>query len=279
MGRARPRAGSRRGPGVGRGIGPLVVLRGRACASLLLPTLLALSLAGCGGGLTGSPGTITALPPDPDAITPTATVTPGQPAPAPAPDTEQDPQPTWRGAPLTADEQPVEDADLGVAFGVPRTFSELDPGNVANSQGSLEERRKVAAMLGLSLEDYTQMLQARLGRIFTSIVAEPGDPVALVVTHTPGRALPPDATLRAGVSTGLAGPVHRLTHVRTQAGPAVRLTYHLGGTRGVYGVAIALVVGDQVVTFSSQGTSPAKVGAFVDRVAATLWATRTHGVV
>ena len=44
---------------------------------------------------------------------------------------------------------------------------------VANSQGSLEERRKVAAMLGLSLEDYTQMLQARMGRIFTSIVAEP----------------------------------------------------------------------------------------------------------
>ncbi|MFC8502103.1 hypothetical protein ACFUC1_07065 [Pedococcus sp. NPDC057267] len=274
MGRARPGAGSSRGQGSTRGPGLRGGVRAGVCASLL-----AVSLAGCGGGLSGSPGTITALPPDPDPITPTATVTPGQSAPVPSPDTGQDPAPVWKGAPLTAGELPVEDPDLGIAFGVPRTFSELDAGTVANSQGSLEERRKVAALLGLSLEDYTQMLQARIGRIFTSIVSEPGDPVALVVTHTPGRALPPDATLRAGVSTGLAGPVDQLTHVMTQAGPAVRLTYHLGGTRRLYGVAIALVVGDQVVTFSSQGTSQAKVSAFVDRVASTLWTTRTHGVV
>lgn len=272
VGVAGQQAGSRRYPWLCSRV------RRRPHLALAAP-LLALSLAGCSGSLTGSPGTITALPPDPDAITPTATVTPGQPAPPPTPDTARDSEPVWKGAPLVADEQPVEDADLGIAFGVPRTFSELDPGTVANSQGSLEERRRVAAMLGLSLEDYTQVLQARMGRIFTSIVAEPGDPVALVVTHTAGRALPPDATLRAGVSTGLAGPVDRLSHVRTSAGPAVRLTYHLGGSRRLYGVAIALVVGDEVVTFSSQGTSAAKVGAFVDRVAATLWATRTHGVV
>ena len=238
-----------------------------------------LSLVGCGGSLTGSPGTVTALPPDPHAITPTATVTPGAPDPAPAPSTEADPPSAWKGAALTAEEQPVEDGDLGIAFGVPRTFTELDAGNLANSQGSLEERRRLAGRLGLSLEDYTQMLQARMGRVFTAFVADPGDPVSLVLARTPGRALPPDATLRAGVSTGLAGPVDRLTHVRTQAGPAVRLTFHLDGTRRVYGVAVALVVGDQVVTFSSLGTSKARVEAFVDRVAATLWATRTHGVV
>jgi hypothetical protein len=255
--------------------------RGRArLAGLVLGVSLAGSLAGCGvvERVMATP-TITALPSEPDLVTPTVpvegasgavtpvpTVTPDASAgatPSSAPDRSGWPDP----GPLQPTERLVVVDTVGLGLAAPTLFREIDPEDYLEGSAALEE---LADQMGLTPAQLRNGMLNQLDRMVVG-AGDDGMPASIVVTRTPLGNLPSASLIRGEIADLLGGTVGKVKRVETPAGPAVHAVYRLGSTwANQYGEAFYLETPEAVVSINVTSFSAAEAKRLGTRVLRTL---------
>jgi hypothetical protein len=246
----------------------------------VLGVSLAGSLAGCGvvERVMSTP-TITALPSEPDTITPAvpgdgapgsaapvATVTPDASAgatPASPPDRSGWPDP----APLQATERLVVVDNLGVGLAAPMLFMEIDPEDYLEGSAALDE---LADQMGLTPAQLRNGVLNQLDRMVVG-TGDDGMPASIVVTRTPLGELPSASLIREEIADLLGGTVSKVGRAETPAGPAVHAVYRMGPDwANQHGEAFYLPTPEAVVSVNVTAFSATEAKRLGARVTTTL---------
>jgi hypothetical protein len=254
--------------------------RTRAVVAGLVLVALGAPLGGCGvlGRVMATP-TITAVPSEPDAVTPTVPSPDrsGQAAPAATvtPDAHAGGTPTSRptrparpapGA-LEATERLVVVESLGIGLAAPMLFMEIDPEDYLEGSAALDE---LAGQMGLTPAQLRGDLLDQLDRMVAG-AGDDGKPASIVVARTPLVELPSAAMIRRDIGGVLGGTVSKVNTVPTPAGPAVHAVYRLGSSLAKqYGEAFYVQTADAVVSVTVTSFSAAEAKRMGTRVVKTL---------
>ena len=180
--------------------------------------------------------TITAVPSQPDEITPTVPVpgASGAPASAGSSNAGSSTAPSPRSTPVTpklpepGGIQPTERLvvvdSLGIGFAAPTLFMEIDPEKYFKDSAALDE---LAKGMGVSPDALRNGVLNQVDRMVVGR-ADDGRTASIIVSRLPLDALPTQATIRREITGMLGGTVTEVTRVVTPAGPVVRADYRVG---------------------------------------------------
>lgn len=214
-------------------------LSGLACLALGVSLAATASLGGCGvvDRVMANP-TITAVPSQPDEITPTVAVPGASGAPAAGTSTAGAPTaPTPRSTPAPAKRpepggiEPTERLvvvdSLGIGFAAPTLFMEIDPEKYFKDSAALDE---LAKGMGISPDSLRNGVLNQVDRMVVGR-ADDGRTASIIVARLPLDALPTDAAIRREITGMLGGTVTAVKRVATAAGPVVRADYRVGPSK------------------------------------------------
>jgi hypothetical protein len=237
-------------------------------------------LAGCGvvDRVMATP-TITAVPSQPDEITPTVPVAGASGAPvsdgtstaAASPGATPRSTPARPKLPEPGGIDPTERLivveNLGIGFAAPTLSTEIDPEKYVEGSAALEELSRV---MGLSSAQVRNGLLNRIDRMVTA-VGNDGRVASIVVTRIPSTELPTEALVRQGVGATMSGTVTRVDRPTTAAGKSIHAVYRLG-TAGDYhyGEAVYLDTSEGAVSVAVTAGSAAEARRLGARVLTTL---------
>lgn len=243
-----------------------------------------------GGSLTGLGGcgvvdrvmatpTITAVPSQPDEITPTVPLpgAPGAPAtdgtstggPSTAPTRSSKPPAPRLPEPggLQPTERLVVVDSLGIGFAAPTISTEIDPDKYAEGSAALDE---LARVMRLTPSQVRSGLLDRIDRMVTA-VGDDGRVASIVVTRIPSTELPTEALIRQGIGATLRASVTRVDRPVTAVGKSVHAVYRLGSAGNYhYGEAVYVDTSEGGVSVTVTAGSAAEAKRLGGRVLKTL---------
>ena len=240
-------------------------------------------VAGCGvvDRVMASP-TITAVPSQPDEITPTAPVpgasgTPASDGTAPPGGSIAATAPAPRSTPvmpklpepggLQPTERLVVVDSLGIGFAAPTISTEIDPDQYAEGSAALDE---LARVMRLTPAQVRSGLLDRIDRMVTA-VGDDGRVASIVVTRIPSTELPTEALIRQGIGATLKATVTRVDRPVTAVGKSVHAVYRLGAAGNYhYGEAVYVDTSEGGVSVTVTAGSAAEAKRLGGRVLKTL---------